>query len=144
MPTLGPWVEVGGPYEYRHSPQAKHLSKSTLLFRVQNLQDQTLKLAVSFCLIVPQASHVSAKGCNIVRASAHTSRMQGCVHADTYMQHVYPHRQFYDCLIRNSNISRKELRVACSNRGTLKELEGSPQLTEQDWWRTMTATIEDI
>jgi hypothetical protein len=60
---------AGGPYEYLHSPQAMHLSNSTLFSKVQNLQDQDLNLATSLSLWVPQASHTSAIGCDNINPS---------------------------------------------------------------------------
>lgn len=66
VPGLGPKVEIGGPYEYLHSPQAMHLSTSMLLSRVQNLQDQTFNFLSPLPLFfgVPRASHVRASDCN--------------------------------------------------------------------------------
>jgi hypothetical protein len=57
-------METGGPCEYLHSPQAKHLSSLILFSRVQNLQDQTLNFETSFCFFVPQASHSNSNGYN--------------------------------------------------------------------------------
>lgn len=65
VPGYGPGVDIGGPYEYLHSPQAMHLSISLMLSRVQTLQDQTFNFLspVTFLLTVPQASHTTAGSC---------------------------------------------------------------------------------
>jgi hypothetical protein len=60
-------LDAGGPYEYLHSPQAMHLSNATLFSNVQNLQDQTLNFEKLLALLVPQASHISADGCNNIK-----------------------------------------------------------------------------
>lgn len=65
VPGYGPVVDIGGPYEYLHSPQATHLSVSLLLSSVQNLQDQIFNFLspVTLLFTVPHASHTTASSC---------------------------------------------------------------------------------
>lgn len=64
VPRYGPRVDVGGPYEYLHSPQAEQRSASILLSRVQNLQDQDFDLVLlPLSFMVPQTSQIRAIGC---------------------------------------------------------------------------------